>query len=102
MKILVIVDQDLQIDTSYISTQLKEEVTLNSISPDGVSIFQCGRPLPQNEWDWIGMVGTCNAPMDIDVEVEIPLQEDPIGNLITALAAVLEGMETDEAIGEAE
>lgn len=101
MKILVIADQDLKIDKSYISNVLKEEVTLNSVSQDGVSIFECGTPIPQEEWDWIGLVGTCNAPMEIEPEVEIPLSDDPVGNLITALAAVLENMDVDESESEA-
>lgn len=100
MKILVIVDQDAKIDTSFLSNQLKEEVTKNSISQDGISIFECGTPIPLEEWDWVGQVGNCNAPMDVQIEVEIPLDDDPQGNLITAIAAVLEGMDTDEAIGE--
>lgn len=102
MKILVIVDQDVRVEVPYLKDQLKEEITLNSVAQDGISIFQCGNPLPSDTqyWDWVGQVGVCNAPMDIRVDVEIPIEGDPIGSLITALAAVLEGMDTDEAIGE--
>jgi hypothetical protein len=102
MRILVIVDQEINVDVSQLSNQLNEEVTLNSVSKDGISVFECGKTIPIEEWDWVGQVGTCNAPSDVPVEVEIPLEEDPIGNLITALSAVLEGMDTDTAIGESE
>jgi len=100
MKILVIIDQDAKIDIPFLTNQLREEITKNSVSQDGISIFECGTPIPLEEWDWIGQVGNCNAPMEVSVEVEIPLDDDPQGNLLTALSAVLEGMDTDEAIGE--
>lgn len=102
MKILVILDQEVKIDKNFLMNQLKEEVTVNSVSQDGISLFECGTTIPKEEWDEVLMVGVCNAPMEINVEVEIPLEEDPVGNLITALAAIIEGMDTDGAIGEVE
>ena len=100
-QILVIVDNEFSIETQVLENQLKEEVTRNSVSQDGVSLFECGTPVPQGiEWDWVGLIGTCTADIGYPIDVEIPLEEDPVGNLITALAAVLEDQDNDIAIGE--
>jgi hypothetical protein len=100
MKILIIVDQELRVEKQFIENAIKEEVTLNSVTQDGVSIFQCGKAIPEEQWDWVGQVGNCLMENGVTVDVEIPLEEDPIGNLISAIMAVKEGMDTDEAIGE--
>lgn len=101
MKVLVIVQHDLDIQVGYISSQLNEDVKLNSVTEDGVSIFQCGTPLPDvNDWDWVAQVGTCTAEVKVPVEVQISSDGDYVGDLIAAVMAVKEGQDTDEALGE--
>jgi hypothetical protein len=100
-QILVIIDSEIKVDVSLMESILNTEVKMNAISQDGISLFECGRmPPPGMEWDWVGLVGTCTAENEYPIDVEIPVDEDPVGNLITALSAVLEGQDTDEALGE--
>jgi hypothetical protein len=99
-KILIIADQELKIEKTFIENAIKDEVTLNSVNPDGVSIFVCGTPIPQEHWDWVALVGNCLQDLNVTVDIEIPLDDDPIGNVISAIMAVKEGQDTDEAIGE--
>lgn len=98
--ILVIADLELKVDVEVLKDLLKEEVTLNSVSPDGISVFECGTAVPKEEWDFVALLGNCLMEMDFNIDVTFPLEDDPIGNLVNAIAAVQEGQDTDEAIGE--
>lgn len=100
MKVLAIVDIDLKVDVKYISQAVSEEVTLNSVSNDGVSIFVCGTPIPETNWDWVAKIGTCMAEISVPIDLDISIDEDPIGNLIAAISAVQDGQANDEDLGE--
>jgi len=100
MKALAIVDLELKVDVKFISSSLNEEVTLNSVNQDGLSIYECGSSIPEEQWDWIAKVGECQAELPNPIDLTIPLDEDPIGTLISAVSAVREGMVIDESIGE--
>lgn len=99
-QILVIADLDFKPDITRMKEMLNEDVTLNSVSQDGISIFECGETVPENIWDFTVLVGNCLQEMEFTIDVEIPLNEDPFGNLISVLSTAKEGMDTDEAIGE--
>lgn len=98
MHILVIVDNEIRVEPDFIANNVKEEVKLNSVPQDGIAIFQCGKPLPDGNWDWVAKLGNCLAPIDesIHIDLEIPVEDDPIGNLITAIAAVKENIDTGD------
>lgn len=99
MKALAIVDRDQKLDVKFISSSLNEEVTLNSVNPDGLSIYECGSVIPQEAWDWVAKIGECMAELP-PIDLEIPLDDDPIGTLISAVSGLREGMVIDESIGE--
>ena len=100
MRALAIVDLELKVDVKFISSSLNEEVTLNSVNQDGLSIYECGSAIPAEEWDWVAKVGECMAELPNPIDLAIPLDEDPIGTLISAVSAIREGMVIDESIGE--
>lgn len=102
MKVLVIADINLVFDVKSISNTLNEEVTLNSVSEDGVSFFQCGKVIPDLDWDWVVRIGVCNQdlPEGLTVNVEIPLEGDPLGTFMSDLMTVKEGQLEESAISE--
>jgi hypothetical protein len=99
-RILVLTGLELKVDVAILSDLLKEEVTLNSVSEDGISVFECGEAVPPTEWDFVVLLGNCLQKNDFTIDVEFALADDPIGNLVSAISAVQEGQDTDEAIGE--
>lgn len=101
MKILVIAGNEIDIQVGYLEAQLQEEVRLNSVSQDGVSIYSCGTPLPQDDdWDWVATIGKCLAESTVPVNMDLSAEEDPIGSLLSAIMAVKEGSETEIVINE--
>lgn len=100
VRALAIVDIELKIDVKFISSSLNEEVTLNSVNQEGLSIYECGTPIPEEQWDWVAKIGECQAEIRPPIDLTIPLDDDPVGTLISAVSAVREGMVVDESVGE--
>jgi len=100
MKALVIAEDGLKIDTAYIAQLTGEEVSLNSANPDGVSIFMCGTPIPEQDWDWVAMLGDCLAEIKPPIDLNLSLDQDPIAQVIEAVMALKEGMVVDESPGD--
>jgi hypothetical protein len=99
MKVLAIIQSDIQFDVDVISNLIHEDVTKNSVTEEGLSIFECGKALPNvQDWDWVALVGTCTLEIPYPIDVEISADGDAIGDLVTAVMAVKENQELDEAI----
>jgi hypothetical protein len=99
-KILVVTDLQFKVDVEVLKDMVKEDVSLNSVNPDGITIFECGEAVPKEDWDFVVLIGNCLMEMDFTIDITIPLEDDPMGNLIAAISTVKEGQETDEAIGD--
>lgn len=59
LRFLVIIGLDEKLDLKKLADITKEEVKHNQSSDEGISVFDCGVPIPELDWDTIVLVGNC-------------------------------------------
>lgn len=103
MKILIVLEQGIQLDTTQLEARLHIDVKTNSFPvEEGVAIFSCGQTLDPSMWepDTIIKVGTCEAYPGLNYNARIDSSHDWEPELYELLetqqTSNIEGLDTEE------
>lgn len=89
MKLLVIVDQEVRLDTERLKSISKEPVNINSPISEGISVYTCGKPVPwDEEWTAFIQIGECSAERKMEPSVIIDRKSDVLGELLDHVATM--------------
>jgi hypothetical protein len=87
VRVLVIVERGINIDTSFIEEQVNTVVSVNSTpQEEGVALFTCGQANPPYDWaESFILIGECTDSFEKDPTATINANEDVLGTLVSML-----------------
>jgi len=89
MRLLVVVDQEIRLDTERLSSISKEDVSINSPTKEGISVYTCGKPVPwDHDWTAFIQIGMCAAERKQEPSIVIDKNSDALGELLEFIATL--------------